>query len=46
MEERLMVKRDDGRETDGGRETMEERLMVKREDGRETDGEERGWKRD
>ena len=29
MEERLMVKRDDGRETDGGR-----------EDGRETDGEE------
>ena len=36
MEERLMVKREDGRETDGGRETMEERLMV----------EERGRKRD
>ena len=31
-----MVKREDGRETDIGRERMEERLMVKREDGRET----------
>ena len=33
---RLMVKREDGRETDSGRERMEERLIV----------EERGWKRD
>ena len=41
-----MVKRDDGRETDGGRERTEEILMVKRDDGRETDGEERRWKRD
>ena len=30
MEERLMVKRDDERETDGGRERMKERLMMKR----------------
>ena len=28
---RLMVKREDGRETDSGRERMEERLMVERE---------------
>ena len=37
MEERLIVEeREDGRETDSGRERMEERLIV----------EERGWKRD
>ena len=46
MKERLMVKREDGRETDGGRERMEERLMVKREMKERLMVEERGWKRD
>ena len=31
MEERLVVKREDGRQPDIGRERMEERLMIERE---------------